>query len=71
MLHSGFISAQWEPDIIGVQVLRQPENVMVAMHHIGVGHHQSFFFRKEHYEEILCFFRLLGFPCENSNPFKL
>ena len=71
MLHADFISAQWEPNKVGIEVMKQPENMKVAIHHIGVGHHQSFYFKQDNFEDLLCFFRLLGFPCRTPNPFGL
>ncbi len=69
MLHSDFISAQWEPDSIGVEVLHQGCSIKVGMHPTtGVSNYQSFCFSVDSYDEILLFFKFLRFPCHTPNP---
>lgn len=71
MLHSGFISAQWDPDAIGVEILHQGESVKVGMHPVKNNtNYQSFYFLPNDFEEILQFFKILGFPCPNLDPFN-
>ena len=71
MLHGDFISAQWEPDCLGVEILKQEHNVKVGMHTIGGGnHYQSWYFEIKDYEALLGFFKKLRYPCQDTNPFN-
>lgn len=70
MLHSGCISAQWEPDTIGVEIMHTGKNIKVGMHPVrGNTNYQSFYFDIRFFEEILTFFKALGFPCPDPDPF--
>lgn len=72
MMHSQWLSAQWHPDQVGVQVSRQEKCVQLGISAIlprevdikhFPNHHQSFYFDKNEYDTILNFFKKLGFPC--------
>ena len=67
MLHGDFISAQWQPDSIGIEIMVYDQTLKVGFHPNGNVQHfnnyQSFYFEREHYDEVLKFFKSLGFPC--------
>ncbi len=70
MLHTDFISAQWEPDSIGVEVMHHKDCIKVGMHPVrGNSNYQSFYFDIRYFGEILTFFRSLGFPCPTPDIF--
>ena len=70
MLHSDQICAQWGLNHVGICVIRQPENVKIEVHNIeSLFNYQSFYFKKECFEDLLLFFRAQGFPCYDPNPF--
>jgi hypothetical protein len=68
MLHSDNMSAQWSPEHVGVEVCSfgREDVVKLAFHSTG-GHsgqnYQSFYFKKAHKEDLILFFKKLGFPC--------
>ncbi len=69
MLHTSCISAQWEPDTIGVEVMHHEDCIKVGMHPVGGNtNYQSFYFEPKYFGEILAFFKSLGFPCPTPNP---
>lgn len=68
MLHSDCISAQWPPQNVGVEVCSfgRDKTVKVGFHPTNGMHfqnYQSFYFKKEHEQDLLVFFKKLGFPC--------
>lgn len=70
MLHTSCISAQWEPDTVGIEIMHCKECIKVGLHPIGGNsNYQSFYFNPRYFGEILTFFRSLGYPCSNPNPF--
>lgn len=80
MLHCHVISAQWNPDQVGVEVMLSKDCVKVGLSAIlprevdaihFPNHHQSFYFKPKCYPDLLKFFKALGFPCPNSDPFGL
>lgn len=64
MIHSPSISAQWNPDGVGVQLVGTDEYVSVGLHitSCNFGHYQNFFFKPENYEALKGFFKTLRFP---------
>ena len=70
MLHTDFISAQWEPNSIGVEIMHHKNCIKVGMHPVGGNtNYQSFYFDVQFFEEILTFFKTLGFPCPTPDIF--
>ncbi len=70
MLHTDCISAQWEPDTIGVEVMHHEKCIKVGMHPVGGNtNYQSFYFDPRFFGEILTFFRSLRYPCHSPDPF--
>ena len=69
MMHSDFISAQWQPDSIGIEVMAYDDTVKVAFHPYSkdvkhfVNNYQSWYFDIAHKDELLDFFKKLGYPC--------
>ena len=74
MLHSDFISAQWHPDTVGIEIQSYNDTVELAFHpnsKTSPYNYQSWYFDIEHKEAILKFFMLLGFPCPQTPHFDM
>jgi hypothetical protein len=69
MLHSSYISAQWHPKHVGVEVssgFGMEKTFKVAFwptNGLHVDNYQSFFFMIDDMAKTLLFFKKLGFPC--------
>ena len=70
MLHSECISAQWELNAVGVEITHHGKFVKVGMHTLDTTmNYTSFHFDASSFTEIVMFFKSLGFPCHNPDPF--
>lgn len=78
MMHSTFLSAQWNPDQVGIEVSHCQNCVKVGISatlpsvipsEFFPNHHQSFYFSVDDYKPLLEFFKALRFPCHNPDPF--
>lgn len=69
MLHSDFISGQYAPDAVGIEITTHKTFVKVAFHPVKPVHFQNYqgwFFEPEHKDELLSFFKKLGYPCPQT-----
>lgn len=68
-IHSDFISSQLPINQIGVMILHQGDSVSVAFSLIGSQAYQNWFVAKTEYRKAIDYFRTLGFPTPNPDPF--
>ena len=76
MLHGNFLSCQWHPDHIGVNLYQQMDGSIylgisaIIPRHLSLSYytqaHQTFILNRVCFEEIKVFFNSLGFPCHKA-----
>lgn len=68
-IHSDFISSQLPINQIGVNITHQGHNVSLAFPQGSSQAYQNWFLAKTEYHKAIDYFRSLGFPVPNPDPF--